>query len=271
VNRAALLGIAAVAACSGTIRFDLHIDGGGAGTGTGGAGGTGGVSMAEAGVDRSGDLDMKAADTGVDMAADLGIDAPIDLGGDRGVDTGVVDTGVDMAPAPGTCNVEGQCPSGLHCETSSKTCVECLNSNQCTSPNKCDTNTHRCVRCLMTSDCGGGNQACSTGRRCVFTCVKNGTPTCPASGPTNCEDEGGGGTCAPCEDNTGCTSGTNNICVPTEGVCVQCTATMTSACTGTTSQCDVVTGRCVQCTSGSQCTQPNARFCNPTTGTCVGL
>jgi hypothetical protein len=269
IRAATLIAIAAVAACNPTIEFHIHQDAGAMDDRAGGDGPEARLDLgSDLGVDQGWD---EGADVGMDMSADVGVDVDVgqDLGGDVAQDVGV-DMGRDMGggdvpPAPGTCNVDAQCPPGLRCNGAAKTCVVCLGNGDCTSPEVCDTSTHRCVRCLGDGNCPAG-QVCSQGHRCVTTCVKNGPPTCPSSA-SNCEDDTGTGLCAPCDDNLVCPTGSGGtICLRPEGVCVQCTSD--ADCSG--SHCDLVTNRCVACTDNSQCTQPAAPFCNPATGTCVG-
>jgi hypothetical protein len=277
VTRGALLALAALvlAACDGQIRLRGLGSDGGSGSGgrndaaadlgsehlasAGGAGGSGGGGEGGGGVpDAAGEA---ADDVAEDAPADLTADAAPDLGG---VDTGADrpgDAGVD-APAPGTCTADAQCPTGLRCETGSKTCVSCLGNPDCTDGMHkiCDSSDHRCVECLVAGDCGSSSRTCTAGHRCATTCVKSGPNTCVAPTP-ECED---GNICSACSDDNPCAAGTKSICLQAEGVCVQCTDS--SVCGG--KLCDLVTNTCVQCLSKSDCAAPTP-FCNPTTGLCA--
>jgi Cys-rich repeat protein len=275
VTRRALLALAALvlAGCDGQIhlRGGLGADGGGArdagptdrgsepvasadgAGGGGGGGGEGGVAVPDAGEEAAEDA---AQDAPADRAGDAAPDTTgVDVGADRPVDAGV------DAPAPGTCTADTQCPSGLRCETGSKTCVPCLGNSDCTdgTHTRCDLNDNRCVECVQPSDCGSSSRTCTAGHRCATICVKSGPNTCVAPTP-NCED---GNICSACSDDGPCASG---VCVLTEGVCVQCIDN--TRCSGSKPLCDLVTNTCVQCLSKSDCAAPTP-FCNPTTGLCA--
>lgn len=131
-----------------------------------------------------------------------------------GSDGAVADTSVDMG-ARGACAtadaggteptvcVGGNCPTGLHCETVSNVCVQCLEDNDCTAG---DGNTgfcsseHVCTRCTKPKDCRDANL------------------------PLRCDMSGGEGRCVDCLDDAQCSAGAAQTTLCYEGFCIGCVA-----------------------------------------------
>ena len=101
-------------------------------------------------------------------------------------------------------------------------------------------NPNVCVECRDNSNCPMDRPICSASRHvCVPMCATD--DDCPMMTPA---------------------------CLPS-GVCGQCSATNSRACTGLTPICDVPSARCVECLTNATC-PPGRPFCNLMTKRCVG-
>lgn len=125
-------------------------------------------------------------------------------------------------------------------------CGQCnaTETSQCTGVTPaCDTGTNTCVQCVTDANCGGATPVCNTSNHTCGTCTNDascaptGNPACQASGPL-------------------------------AGQCTQCSASNTSACTGSTPACNAATGTCVQCVDDSTCSGATP-VCNTSSHTCV--
>jgi hypothetical protein len=131
---------------------------------------------------------------------------------------------------------------GLSTEPSCRPCTEYDNGIGCTGTTPvCQTSTTapnagQCVGCIVDSSCAVPTPICDTT-----------SDTCRACTAADC-------------------TGATPLC-GTNGACVQCEATNTSACTGKTAICDTTTGTCVGCQSNIDCSG-GAPVCNPKTNTC---
>lgn len=67
------------------------------------------------------------------------------------------------------CTSDTQCPiSTPKCDTASKTCVICLDSNDCSgNVTVCNTTTHTCVQCIDNNTCFAGEQCKTDIGQCV--------------------------------------------------------------------------------------------------------
>lgn len=100
-----------------------------------------------------------------------------------------------------------------------------------------------------------------------------GVPTCESN--DDCTDEaapfcGDAGTCVACTEvasgDEACAGKFPDTPVCGEGICVQCDADQSSACTGTTPVCDTEANACIGCTAHDQC---SASACNFAEGNCL--
>jgi len=207
-----------------------------AGGGTGGNSGTGG-----------------SGGTGGDAAVDSGLDGSMDAAVDSGSDAG--DSGMDATlPLPCGVSCGGSTP---HCDTTSMTCVACLNTGHC-GDEVCDTATHTCVTCTADEGCGV-DTVCNVANRTCVECV--GTLGCTS--PEVCADDGN--TCVACNMDDDCNSA-SLVCLTDGHTCVECN--VEDDCDGT-EQCKPSTNECVQCLADSDCTSAGAAKCNLTTNTCI--
>jgi len=214
-----------------------------AGRDSGGTGGTGAAGTGGAG----------SSGTGGDGAVDSGLDGSMDAAVDSGSDAG--DSGMDATlPLPCGVSCGGSTP---HCDTTSMTCVACLNTGHC-GDEVCDTATHTCVTCTADEGCGV-DTVCNVANRTCVECV--GTLGCTS--PEVCADDGN--TCVACNMDDDCNSA-SLVCLTDGHTCVECN--VEDDCDGT-EQCKPSTNECVQCLADSDCTSAGAAKCNLTTNICI--
>ena len=125
---------------------------------------------------------------------------------------------------------------------------------------------------------GGTNGGTETGTTGSETGIDEGSTTgpIPCEGNDDCPDsaapfcEPASGECVPCEGtddpDMACASLDPSRPVCVESSCVQCTAEVSSACTGDTPVCDDATNTCVACTDHDECGEA---ACNLYTGACL--
>ncbi|MFZ5439119.1 MAG: hypothetical protein ACOZQL_03880 [Myxococcota bacterium] len=113
-------------------------------------------------------------DGGVDAGTDAGLDAgPGDAGRDAGADGGSdggLDAGVDAGEVDAGCGSDLDCGGGvLHCDPSTRECVECFERAQCPSSvvPVCDLRVRQCVGCVASSDCANPTPVCDATQQCV--------------------------------------------------------------------------------------------------------
>jgi len=141
-------------------------------------------------------------------------------------------------------NCSGQKPI---CDSSALTCRACTSNADCSAPTpECASsgpNSGECVLCLVDANCPPATPRCTTTNTCV-QCLSGSdcggdTPVC------------NGGTCQACSSDSNC-GGATPAC-EVWGACGQCTASNSSACTGSTPECDYPSGTCVSCEFNSDC------------------
>ena len=240
-----LTGLAASSACSGADVSAVFADGGA--DSTAGERDTGGRHRSDA-TDAPGKADARRhrdAPTSHDAVVDSPSpeeahhDAP--LGHDSSVAC-VESCTASMACAPlppGGCTVNA-CTSSCCTTASAAAKTPCSLSGG----RLCD-GKGACVACLATADCTPSTSTCVT-----VTCENDACVQKSAAAYTQCSDSGG------------------TLCNGT-GKCVECTESMTGACTGNTTHCSS-SGQCVQCLTSAQCASPGSAtpYCDPT-GRCV--
>lgn len=181
---------------------------------------------------------MRRLATALCCAALVACDGDIRLtSGDGGAPQDAAEAGAAVAPAPVGCTTPGGACTYGHCDTISKTCVECVADDQCSGDRpRCDLAIGRCVACGLDADCKSGEKCERSTRRCARDC--NADAACPSDTP---------------------------VCDLARGICVACTPT--SAACATDRFCDVG-GRCAECASDTHCTGEKRR-CDPLAGACV--
>jgi Cys-rich repeat protein len=181
---------------------------------------------------------------------------------ENSLDAGAPGSTGDAATPGNGCASDVDCPSVLHCDVGSSSCVECLGDDQCTesgSPH-CDDALHRCVECDADAHCGAGRACQLDIRRCVTPCSTSAESVCEGLG--ECDEARG--FCTACDSEHACAAG--QICDSRAGQCVACL--LDSDCAAPTAYCDRAHGRCVGCLAPGQC--PVALpWCEPTTGACI--
>jgi hypothetical protein len=141
------------------------------------------------------------------------------------------------APAIARCESDGECPTGLHCDLASGSCVPCTTDTHCPKAlPRCDASLHRCVACGVDGDCRPEELCELPTRRCVRRCTTAGV--CPAA---------------------------EMICDTARGFCIGCT---TDAECAPKKHCELASGMCVECVHDDQCSKEHPR-CEPVTATCV--
>jgi hypothetical protein len=161
--------------------------------------------------------------------------------------------------------------------------------NNCPNP---PGGSSACFPCATSADCSGGFPIC-VGGACVSCTGDNGsgaTAPCPITTPactnglcTQCSATNATactgaaatcdvatGTCAGCNGDKGsgatraCRSGAAPACLPS-GLCVECSATNTSSCTGNAPTCDTASNTCAACNgdNGTAATQACPTSANP--------
>jgi len=179
------------------------------------------------------------------------------------------------------------------CDTKTNTCVQCVAATSCSGTTPVCGTTDKCQACAADTDCAGlsdlARAACAASGACVQCTATNATKctgTTPACDTTtnNCVQCtsaaycsgatpicGTSEKCQACAADTECAAlndPTRVACVTT-GACVQCTATNSTKCTGTTTVCNTTTNKCVQCLTNSTCSGTSP-ICATSTNTCRG-
>ena len=199
------------------------------------------------------------------------------------------------------CTDPSQCLSGQNCVNDA--CTVCTSDTDCTTSAigpHCDTTTGGCAVCTESSECPG-NQVCTADTCCVAggQCCSDADCANNINGDSYCLVSTG--MCVQCRVSSQCVFGlfcqhnvcgqfmcqgdsdcvgnsAGGVCDTSNGQCVQCTSTETSACTGglvcqanvcspmtcatdldcasnaTGTHCDAVSQTCVQCAQDSDCT-----------------
>ncbi len=116
-----------------------------------------------------GGSDAGLADAGAPDAgnSDGGLDAGLPDAG--APDAGGPDAGTDAgAPVDAGCSSDPECGGLLHCDPSSRACVECFSNAHCLSSvvPVCDLRVHQCVGCVAGSDCSNPTPVCDQ-QQCV--------------------------------------------------------------------------------------------------------
>jgi uncharacterized repeat protein (TIGR01451 family) len=213
--------------------------------------------------------------------------------------SGACSTNGKCEPAGG-CNVDADCTGGDWCDESTNTCTPKIanggafpNDPKHTNPTLGGTcNQAGAALVCVSGVCDPNGNVCG---------VKLGDGTCTATAECitgACITTGGNtGKCEPCASNANCVAPTP-ACNTTTNACVQCTATDTAACTGTTPLCSAgdvcvacngdngtgtteacpvgdpycaATGACTKCTTDTMCTtgMHPGPFCDTGTGACT--
>lgn len=202
------------------------------------------------------------------------------VGCQAGVDAGV-DAGANNCVAPAAvcdsqsgrcvgCTADTHCTLATSpvCNKTSNTCTACTLDAQCKSKNAalpaCQADG-RCVQCTSNASCGGATPVCDTATntcvQCTFAADCSGTT--PICGSNNkCQACAGDGDCGVLNNPT------RSACTAS-GACVQCTASNSSQCTGTTAVCNTSTNKCVQCLASTSCSGATP-ICATATNTCRG-
>lgn len=187
-------------------------------------------------------------------------DATLSFDDGASVDGGV-ESGADAPSDPLGC-ATGACPlTSLHCEPTTRRCVECVTSNDCTLTSlalpTCDTSTHTCVECVTGGDCPS-DETC-VAQRCVKGCTAgSGCDSEQTCNPTT-------HACVECTTDAQCDEGSLAHCDGASGRCFEC---VTDAhCPTTHPRCDAGTRRCVECDAHADCAA--GRLCDPTRHKCV--
>jgi Cys-rich repeat protein len=189
------------------------------------------------------------------------LDFPTEADAAITAETSPVDASHGDADAASRCTSGADCKLGMHCDTHSGACVQCLVDLDCAESDlkRCDTAIHRCVECGVASDCKGAEETCAPTRRCARGCKAD--ANCTGSADI-CDTKLG--ICIECRVDGDCDSGDKHICDPVDGRCVSCASD--AHCTEESPRCDPVTGKCVQCSHDEDC--PAGEICDFVTGTC---
>jgi Cys-rich repeat protein len=142
------------------------------------------------------------------------------------------------------CGV-AECPAGNPlCNTSTMSCVECMQDSHCgLAEPACDADGE-CRECINDSYCTGTRSVCNLREReCQAPCATNND--CGDNTPF-CNTESG--RCVECETTQNCD---NNETCNAQGVCVECSAN--ADCGGEDPICRTEVGRCVECAAASDC------------------
>ena len=174
-------------------------------------------------------------------------------------DTGPRDLGWDAGP----CGMP--CTGGQRCNETSGECVDCLSDGHCGDATPvCDTSTGTCVGCVDGTDCTATGRPFCVGTQCVG-CRTN--TDCPVSTPV-CSPTTH--TCGPCTARTDCNGrATAPACNTTTGACTLCDVPNESAdCGGLRCFNQVSCTQCRAMTVAIDCQSPTAARCD-STGTCA--
>ena len=171
------------------------------------------------------------------------------------------------------CTADSQCTSAANpiCDLTKNACAACTADTQCKSKSatlpacRADGQCVQCTAATAPASCTGATPVCDTTTNACVQCTSathcsGATPLCGSS--EKCQGCGTDGDCAGLNDpaRVACTG---------SGACVQCTATNSAKCSGTTAVCNTTVNTCVQCLSNASCsgTMP---ICATATNTCRG-
>ncbi len=189
----------------------------------------------------------------VDVALDTEGDGPedaalvLDIAGDQAVDLTV---DASIPDVPGTCALDGDCPSAELPFCVGGVCVACKTSAQCHGDAPVCSAAHTCVSCAAAeAGCPSAKQVCEVDSgRCVEC---RGDEDCAGNPEKSfCVGE----TCV------GCTAAASDACARRDpgnpaceapGVCVECASH--SDCTGGAPICDTAAHRCNPCANDAEC------------------
>ena len=163
------------------------------------------------------------------------------LGCDGEIRFAALDVGDASTIPGGPCAREEDCPSPLHCDPASGTCLRCAVDAHCaaTTP-RCDLAQHACVECIAPADCVAPNTTCdATSRRCLTRCTAPGG--CPSVTP---------------------------VCDDSRGVCIGCVRDAQCVGRGARARCELAAGRCVECLADDDCKAVGNPRCDVATGDC---
>lgn len=171
-------------------------------------------------------------------------------------------TGTDSSPATEGCQDDRDCNAlGLHCQTSTGLCFECVRDADCTDPNAplCALDLYRCVECVTLQDCSDGFECDPVVRQCRKTCTQS--EQCDTA--HGCDEDSG--LCIECDEDHECEDAPRGgFCAAGGTGCVECRSD--EQCEDGTI-CDGFTGGCVGCRDTRDCSEGFA--CDPTTSRCV--
>jgi len=168
------------------------------------------------------------------------------------------------------CTADGHCTSAASpvCNKVTNTCAACTLDAQCKSKNAslpaCQADG-RCVQCMSNASCGGATPVCDTTTNTCVQCTSaaNCSGATPMCGSNNkCQACAGDSDCGALNDPT------RTACAAS-GACVQCTASNSTQCSGTTAVCNTATNKCVQCLASTSCSGATP-VCATATNTCRG-
>ncbi|HEY4188318.1 MAG TPA: hypothetical protein VGP07_24805 [Polyangia bacterium] len=211
-------------------------------------------------------------------------------GGNGGGGTGGKKTG---------CSSKLDCvstPTTPICDTSTATCVGCLDSSTCVAPTAaCDPMKKQCVGCIDTATCATPTPQCDVTADVCVECLKN--EDCPTAAKhfcsatnvcVSCSDAAAGtnsnvcatntahpvcsatsGACVDCTTHADCKGPTAPVCA--SEACVSCAMGATDACKTKDKDhpvCNALTGGCVECGMDADCKDGTKPFCSAA-GACV--
>jgi Cys-rich repeat protein len=162
-------------------------------------------------------------------------------GGTALADVGVVETSTvaesGQPPETGVADAGPVPDADARADADAGSQTGCSSDMDCASAGMhCDTASGQCVQCVTDGDCGRG-LVCES-LQCVASCA-NGA-ACPSATPV-CRQPAQ--VCVPCSENSDCTlAATGPICLTTTGQCVECL--MDSDCED--GFCDTTTNACVR-------------------------
>jgi len=227
-RKALTWGCVFILACTGDLRF--------AGDGDGGLPGIGG--------------DANDASEGDDATVSGGSK-------DASGSDGRTDAGVPLCRTDTDCQLPG-----LHCDTASGTCVECVSDAHCSGDAgwpRCDSEIHRCVVCRGSADCPPAMTCEPVTRSCLFACTDAGV--CP--GGRQCDSARS--ICVECTSKAQCPVPGRGACETATGLCTECASN--ADCSSPRPYCDRTRGTCAQCLSQRDCS--SGSVCDFGTNSCI--